>query len=107
MKSNEAAGGGIFFIIILIILLASTGNKDGNRKFGKPGEIRRQEQKAQRDREKFQDDMDYEFGDGKYAERRRYARENGPSGSPRWMEPFAKVDMFGKPTVFSSDFMKR
>lgn len=35
---------------------------------------------------------------------KRYAEEEGPSGMPRWMEPFSKVDLFGNPTVFSNAF---
>jgi hypothetical protein len=33
-----------------------------------------------------------------------YAHGTGVTGSRRWMEPFAKIDMFGRPTVFSDDF---
>jgi hypothetical protein len=33
-----------------------------------------------------------------------YAHQSGKSGKPRWMEPFSKVDVFGKPTVFSPNF---
>jgi len=33
-----------------------------------------------------------------------HARSPGDSGKPRWMEPFAKQDMFGRPTVFSVGF---
>ncbi len=33
-----------------------------------------------------------------------YARGAGPSGRPRWMERFAKTDMFGRPTAFSDGF---
>ncbi len=57
--------------------------------------------------EKSKDDMDYTFGRGKYAKDKMHANEIGESGSPKWMEPFSKADMFGKPTVFSRDFMKR
>ena len=35
---------------------------------------------------------------------KRYADEEGPSGMPRWMEPFSKVDLFGHPSVFSDAF---
>ena len=35
------------------------------------------------------------------AESKEYAREQGPSGRPRWMERFSKVDILGQPTVFS------
>ena len=36
------------------------------------------------------------------------ARQNNPeTGRPRWMDPFSKVDVFGKPTVFSNDFKFR
>jgi len=41
------------------------------------------------------------------SEAKRYAHERNESGTPRWMEPFAKYDMFGKPTVFHSDFGRR
>ena len=33
-----------------------------------------------------------------------YARERGASGKPRWMERFSKVDILGRPTVFSDRF---
>lgn len=52
--------------------------------------------------EERKDEMDYTFGRGKYAGNRRHAREKGESGRPRWTEPFSKVDMLGRPTVFSS-----
>lgn len=35
---------------------------------------------------------------------RAYARGRGRTGHLRWMEPFAKVYMFGYPTVFSDEF---
>ena len=35
---------------------------------------------------------------------RAYARGRGRTGRRRWMEPFAEVDMFGYPTVFSDEF---
>ena len=35
---------------------------------------------------------------------RAYARGRGRTGQRRWMEPFAEVDMFGNPTVFSDRF---
>ena len=38
------------------------------------------------------------------AESKEYAREQGPSGRPRWMERFSKVDILGQPTVFSDRF---
>lgn len=38
------------------------------------------------------------------ARARSYAHEEGPSGRPRWMEPFSKVDVLGNPTVFSEGF---
>ncbi len=41
------------------------------------------------------------------SEARRYANERNESGTPRWMEPFAKYDLFGKPTVFHPDFGRR
>ena len=37
---------------------------------------------------------------------KKYAHQKGVSGFSRWMEPFSKVDMFGKPTVFSDKFME-
>lgn len=37
-------------------------------------------------------------------EAKEYARERGVSGLPRWMERLSKVDMFGRPTVFSDRF---
>jgi hypothetical protein len=33
-----------------------------------------------------------------------YAYSEGLSGSPRWAEPLATVDFFGKPTVFGKKF---
>ena len=33
-----------------------------------------------------------------------YARQDGASGRPRWMEQFSKTDMFGRPTVFSDGY---
>jgi hypothetical protein len=33
-----------------------------------------------------------------------YARAQGASGKPRWMERFSKVDILGRPTVFSDRF---
>jgi hypothetical protein len=33
-----------------------------------------------------------------------YAHERGASGKPRWMERFSKVDILGRPTVFSDQF---
>lgn len=38
------------------------------------------------------------------AEAKWYAHERNESGTPRWMEPFAKYDLFGEPTVFHPDF---
>lgn len=35
------------------------------------------------------------------------ARLPGPSGMPRWMEPFSPVDMFGRPTVFAGPGKRR
>lgn|GEM_PF-564301 len=84
------------------------GNVD-NEKCGRSAEGRQEQQvrPARKEAEEFRDKMDYEFGNGKYKGQRRYAQEKGLSGSPRWMELFSKVDMFGKPTVFSPNFMKR
>lgn len=44
--------------------------------------------------------------DPNYIYNKDYACEKGPSGFSRWAEPFSKVDMFGKPTVFSPRFME-
>lgn len=112
---KEDGAGGILFVIFLIVLFAATGNKEDNGKYCEPAGVQQEQQaqceyRIQRQEKKdakFRDKMDYEFGNGKYADQRWHAQEKGKSGSPRWMEPFSKVDMFGKPTVFSPDFMKR
>ena len=36
-----------------------------------------------------------------------HAHLPGPSGMPRWMEPFSPVDMSGRPTVFAGPGKRR
>lgn len=117
-KGPEAA----FFIIIILILLFLVAQKNRTTKeiFQDRNLLRTthiiqrahqdmekaQEQRQEEKWEKFDEDMDCEFGTGKYARKKAYAHEIGESGRPRWMEPFSKVDMFGKSTVFDPNFMR-
>ena len=105
-------GNEMFLLLVVLLLFIAVGRtlgKTGQRKTHLPEprnkvDVRYERTISDKRLDQFHDEMDFTFGRGRYARNRAYAQERGESGRPRWTEPFAPVDMFGRPTVFSKNF---